>query len=226
MLVRIPEVISPAQAAKLRTELQTASWADGRMSAGYLSQDVKNNAQLADDDPMAARLGETILRAIEGSSLFTAAALPLKVMPPLFNKYGATQAYGPHIDGAIRPVGSTPHRIRTDLSATLFLSEPETYGGGELVIRHSFGEQSFKLAAGDMLLYPGSSVHHVMPVTHGERLAAFFWIQSMVRDDMERTILFDLDNAIQKLARDTPRNSGLVELAGVYHNLLRRWADA
>jgi PKHD-type hydroxylase len=226
MLVRIPGVVSPAQAEDFRRELASASWADGRMSAGYLSQSVKNNAQLADTDPLAARLGQTILQAIEQNPLFTSAALPLKVLPPLFNRYATAQAYGPHIDGAIRPVGGTAHRIRTDLSATLFLSEPDSYGGGELVIRHGFGEQSFKLAAGDMLLYPASSVHHVTPVTHGERLAAFFWIQSMVRDDTERTILFDLDNAIQKLARDTGEHSGLVELAGVYHNLLRRWADA
>jgi len=226
MLVHIPSVLSAAQAREFCTELETASWADGRMSAGYLSQSVKNNAQLADTDPTATQLGNTILKSLEQNPLFTAAALPLKVLPPLFNRYTVSQAYGPHIDGAIRPVAGTTHRIRTDLSATLFLCEPESYDGGELVVRHGFGEQRFKLPPGDMLLYPASSVHHVTPVTRGERLAAFFWIQSMIRDDTERAILFDLDNAIQKIARDSPGHSGLVELAGVYHNLLRRWADA
>lgn len=226
MLIRIPGVVTPEQAQEFRHELGPANWSDGRMSAGYLSQSVKNNVQLADTDPIAVRLGETILQALEENSLFTAAALPLKVLPPLFNRYSTSQGYGPHIDGAIRPVGDSARRIRTDLSATLFLSEPDSYDGGELVIRDSFGEQRFKLAAGDMLLYPGTSVHQVTPVTRGERLAAFFWIQSMVRDDTKRTILFDLDNSIQKLARDVPGHGGLVELAGVYHNLLRHWADA
>jgi PKHD-type hydroxylase len=226
MLVHIPAVISPAQAREFRTALEAADWTDGRKSAGYLSQSVKNNDQLADADPTATRLGETILKSLEHNPLFTAAALPLKVLPPLFNRYAMSQAYGPHIDGAIRPVAGTTHRVRTDLSATLFLCEPESYDGGELVVRHGFGEQSFKLPPGDMLLYPASSVHHVTPVTRGERLAAFFWIQSMIRDDTERAILFDLDNAIQKIARDAAGHSGLVELAGVYHNLLRRWADA
>jgi len=225
MLVHVPQVLNPEQVQSCRDALKEANWADGRMSAGYLSQNVKNNHQLADNDPVARRLGGTILEALECNALFTAAALPLKVLPPLFNRYAEAQAYGPHIDGAIRPVADTSHRIRTDLSATLFLSEPEHYDGGELVIRDGFGERGFRLAAGDMLLYPGTSVHHVTPVTAGERLAAFFWIQSMVRDDQQRNILFELDNAIQKLAGDVPGHPGLVELAGVYHNLLRRWAD-
>ena len=225
MLVHISQVLNPEQARSFRDELQNADWADGRMSAGYLSQGVKNNHQLADTDPIARRLGGTVLEELERNALFTSAALPMKVLPPLFNRYGESQSYGPHIDGAIRPVSGTPHRIRTDLSATLFLSEPEDYDGGELVVRDGLGERSFRLAAGDMLLYPGTSVHHVAPVTRGERLAAFFWIQSMVRDNQQRAILFDLDNAIQKLASDVPDHTGLVELAGVYHNLLRRWAD-
>jgi PKHD-type hydroxylase len=225
MLVRVRQVLNPEQVQAFRDALQEADWADGRKSAGYLAHDVKKNHQLPDTDPLARQLGGTILEALERNALFTAAALPLKVLPPLFNRYAVSQTYGPHIDGAIRPVADTSHRIRTDLSATLFLSEPEDYDGGELVIRDGLGEHSFRLAAGDMLLYPGTSVHHVTPVTRGVRLAAFFWIQSMVRDGQQRKILFDLDTAIQKLAGDVPGHSGLVELAGVYHNLLRRWAD-
>jgi len=225
MLIQIPQVIPAEKAREICRALETADWADGRHSAGYLSQGVKNNEQLADTDATAKRLGDVIVLALEGNALFTSAALPLRVLPPLFNRYRQSQAYGPHVDGAIRPVAGAARTVRTDLSATLFLSEPASYDGGELVIRDTFGERRVKLAAGDMLLYPGTSVHHVTPVTRGERLAAFFWIQSMVRGDTERTILFDLDNAIQKLARETPGHAALVEFAGVYHNLLRRWAD-
>jgi PKHD-type hydroxylase len=225
MLVCVPQVLDPEQVRSFRDALRAASWADGRMSAGYLSQSVKNNHQLSDTDPVARQLGESILEALERNAVFTAAALPLKVLPPLFNRYAASQSYGPHIDGAVRPVAGTAHRIRTDLSATLFLSDRDSYDGGDLVIRDNFGERSIRLAAGDMLLYPGTSVHRVTPVTRGERLAAFFWIQSMVRDNGQRAILFDLDNAIQRLAKDMPEHAALVELAGVYHNLLRRWAD-
>ncbi len=158
--------------------------------------------------------------------MFFAAALPLKVLPPLFNRYSGEQSYGRHIDGAIRPIAGTPHRVRTDLSATLFLSAPESYDGGELVIQDAFGERSVKLAAGDLVLYPGTSVHRVAPITRGVRLAAFFWIQSMVRDATQRSILFELDGAIQRLAKDVPQHAALVDLAGVYHNLLRAWADS
>jgi PKHD-type hydroxylase len=226
VLITIPGVLTAEQAATFRGELERAAWADGRGSAGYLSQRVKNNSQLADDDATARRLGDAIVAALEKSSAFVAAALPLKVLPPQFNRYATNQAYGPHIDGAIRPVAGTHHRVRTDLSATLFLSEPASYGGGELVIRDTFGERTVKLAAGDLVLYPGTSVHRVEPVTNGERLAAFFWIQSMVRDVTRRTILFELDTAIQKLAKDVPAHTALVDLAGVYHNLLRTWADS
>jgi PKHD-type hydroxylase len=226
MLISIPQVLGAEQVERCRTTLANASWADGRQSAGYLSQGVKSNAQLPDTDPAARELGETILAALENNALFTSAALPLKVLPPLFNRYGGGQAYGRHIDGAIRPVGGTRHRIRTDLSATLFLSSPESYDGGELVVEDTFGERSTKLAAGDMVLYPGTSVHRITPVTRGVRLAAFFWIQSMVRDNTQRTLLFELDTTIQRLAADVPQHAALVDLAGVYHNLLRCWADA
>jgi len=225
VLIRIPNVLGAEQAARCCEQLEKAHWADGRHSAGYLSQKVKNNAQLADTDPTARALGEMVLGALENSALFTAAALPLKVLPPLFSRYADNQAYGGHIDGAIRPIGGTPHRIRTDLSATLFLSVAESYDGGELVVKDTFGERRAKLPAGDMVLYPGTSVHRVEPVTRGVRLAAFFWIQSMVRDNTQRAILFDLDTAIQQLAKDVPEHPSLVDLAGVYHNLLRCWAD-
>jgi PKHD-type hydroxylase len=175
---------------------------------------------------MARELGKIILNALENSALFTAAALPLKILPPLFNRYAEGQSYGDHVDGAIRPVTGTPYRIRTDLSATLFLSEPDSYDGGSLIVSDTYGEHSTRLPAGDMIVYPGSSLHRVEPVTRGVRLAAFFWIQSMVRDDGQRTILFELDSSIQKLALDVPNHSALVNLAGVYHNLLRCWAEA
>jgi len=226
MLITIPSVLTAEQVAAHTAQLATAGWADGRGSAGYLSQAVKNNAQLADTDPVGRKLGDTILLALEKNSLFFAAALPLKVLPPLFNRYSGEQSYGRHIDGAIRPVTGTHHRLRTDLSATLFLSAPESYDGGELVIQDTFGERSVKLAAGDLVLYPGTSVHRVAPITRGVRLAAFFWIQSMVRDATQRSILFELDSAIQRLAKDVPQHAALVDLAGVYHNLLRTWADA
>ena len=226
MLIIIPSVLTADEVARCRSALEKAQWADGRHSAGYLSQAVKNNTQLPDEDPVARELGEMILIALERNALFTAAALPLKVLPPLFNRYSDSQSYGGHIDGAIRPISGTAHRVRTDLSATLFLSDPESYEGGELVVKDTFGERGTKLPAGHMVLYPGTSVHRVEPVTRGVRLAAFFWIQSMVRDNTQRTMLFELDSAIQRLAKDVPEHPGLVELAGVYHNLLRCWADA
>jgi len=226
MLITIPGVLTAEQVATCTAQLASAGWADGRGSAGYLSQAVKNNTQLADTDAVGRKLGDTILLALEKNSLFFAAALPLKVLPPLFNRYSGEQSYGRHIDGAIRPVTGTHHRLRTDLSATLFLSTPESYDGGELVIQDTFGERTVKLAAGDLVLYPSTSVHRVAPITRGVRLAAFFWIQSMVRDATQRSILFELDSAIQRLAKDVPQHAALVDLAGVYHNLLRAWADA
>jgi PKHD-type hydroxylase len=166
-----------------------------------------------------------ILAALENNPLFMAAALPLKVFPPLFNRYQEGQSFGNHVDNAIRQVTGTPHRVRTDLSATLFFSNPDEYDGGELVIEDTYGVHSVKLPAGHLILYPASSLHHVRPITRGARLASFFWIQSMVRDDGERTILFDLDVAIQLLMSDVPEHPSVVELTSLYHNLLRRWAD-
>jgi PKHD-type hydroxylase len=226
MLIRIQQVLSDADAAEFRAELERADWADGRDSAGYLSAAVKDNSQLPDSSPVARKLGERILRALDGNALFTSASLPFKVLPPLFNRYTDQQSYGRHIDGALRQVAGTAHRIRTDLAATLFLTPPADYDGGELVVEDTFGARRVKLAAGDMVLYPGTSVHRIEPVTRGTRLAAFFWIQSHVREDARRTILFELDTAIQRLAADVPKHPALVDLAGVYHNLLRTWADA
>jgi PKHD-type hydroxylase len=225
MLLQIPNVLSAAQLVECRTALETAEWSDGKATAGYLSQRVKDNVQLPEGHPVARRLGEMILDALDGNQLFISAALPLKVVPPLFNRYSGGQSYGGHIDGAVRPVFGTPHRVRTDLSATLFLTPPEDYDGGELVIEDRYGAHRVKLSAGDMVLYPGTSVHHVEPVTRGSRLAAFFWIQSMVREDAKRDILFDLDNALQLLGRDVPDHASLVQIAGCYHNLLRLWSD-
>ncbi len=226
MLILIPKVLTAEQVAECRAALDKADWVDGRSTAGYLSQRVKDNEQVPDTHPIGRELGEMILKVLEKHALFTSAALPLKVVPPLFNRYSGNQNYGRHIDGAIRPVTGTPHRVRTDLSATLFLTEPEDYDGGELVIEDTFGRRRIKLPAGDMVLYPGTSVHHVEPVTRGTRLASFFWIQSMVREDSQRTMLYELDNSIQHLGRDVPQHPAVVQLAGLYHNLLRRWADA
>jgi PKHD-type hydroxylase len=225
MLIQISKVLEAEALALIRSELQRAQWQDGRGSAGYLARSVKHNQQLPDQDPVARKCGEVILSALQSNSTFTAAALPAKILPPLFNRYEGAQTYGRHIDGAIRPFGDTPLRVRTDLSATLFLAEPDSYRGGELIIEDTYGPRQVKLAAGDMVLYPGTSVHHVAPVTQGVRLASFFWIQSMIREDYKRSILFELDKSIQKIATDTPEQIALVDLAGVYHNLLRTWAD-
>ncbi len=226
MLIHLKQVLDTENLNRCRAKLEQADWSDGRGSAGYLSQAVKRNRQLPDDHPVARELGEKIIRILDGNQPFTAAALPAKIVPPLFNCYEEDHSYGRHVDGAIRPVYGTPHRVRTDLSATLFLSEPDSYSGGELVIEDTYGPVEVKLPAGDMILYPGSSVHAVKPVASGRRLAAFFWIQSMVRGDQRRSILYQLDKAIQQIAMETPNQQALVDLAGVYHNLLREWADA
>lgn len=220
MLLAIPEVLTPGQIAQVRQILDEAEWVDGRVTAGHQSARTKDNQQLPEDHPAARQLGEMILTALGQNPLFISSALPSRVFPPLFNRYRGGQSFGTHVDNAIRQVTGTPHRIRTDLSATLFLASPEEYDGGELMVEDTFGTHSVKLPAGHMILYPSTSLHHVRPVTRGARLASFFWIQSMVRDDGQRTLLFDLDTAIQKIDHDV-----VVQLTGVYHNLLRRWAD-
>lgn len=226
MLIRIERVLTAEQLGECREALARADWIDGRATAGYQSAQVKNNAQLPEGHPTARRLGDMILSALERNPLFLAAALPQKVVPPLFNRYEVGQTYGNHVDGAIRPVTGTPHRVRTDLSATLFLSAPEEYEGGELTIEDTYGTQQIKLPAGDMILYPGTSLHRVQPVTRGARLASFFWIQSMVREDSQRRLLLELDTAIQQLAGALPGHGAVTQITAVYHNLLRRWADA
>jgi PKHD-type hydroxylase len=225
MLLQVPNVLSPEQVAQFRRTLGEADWADGRITAGYQSAQAKHNQQLPEESSVAQQLGETILSALQRSPLFMSAALPLKIFPPLFNRYEGGHSFGSHVDNAVRHVRGTPHRVRTDLSATLFLSAPDEYDGGELVIEDTYGLHSVKLPAGDLILYPASSLHLVRPVTRGARVASFFWIQSMVRDDGQRTLLYDLDRATQQVHRDLPDSSAAVQLTGVYHNLLRRWAD-
>jgi PKHD-type hydroxylase len=225
MLVQIPEVLTSDQVAQSRTLLDAAEWIDGRVTAGYQSAKAKDNLQLPENSRAARQIGEMIVQALERSALFMAAALPLRVFPPLFNRYQGGQSFGTHVDNAIRQVTGTPHRVRTDLSATLFFTGPDEYDGGELIVEDTYGVQEVKLAAGNLVLYPATSLHHVRPVTRGSRICSFFWIQSMVRDDGQRTLLFDLDMAIQRLSRDVPVHPSSVQLTGVYHNLLRRWAE-
>jgi PKHD-type hydroxylase len=225
MLLNVPDVLSKEQVAQALTVLAKAEWIDGKITAGYQSARTKCNLQVPEDHPAAREAGEIILKALQNNFLFVSAALPLKVFPPLFNRYEDEDEFGNHIDNAIRHVTGTPHRIRTDLSATLVLTEPEEYDGGELVVEDTYGVHRVKLPAGHLILYPASSLHHVTEVTKGTRLASFFWIQSMVRDDGARTLLFDLDTAIQRIDRDMSGHPALLQLTGVYHNLLRRWAD-
>jgi PKHD-type hydroxylase len=226
MLLPVPDVLSTEEVSHARRLLEEAEWVDGRVTAGHQSALAKQNQQVPESHPVARRLGEQIVTALERHPLFLSAALPSRVFPPLFNRYEGGQAFGTHVDNAIRQVTGTPHRIRTDISATLFLSQPDEYDGGELVVEDPYGVHSVKLPAGHLVLYPSTSLHHVRPVTRGTRLASFFWIQSMVRDDGERTLLFDLDSAIQRLAAELGGgHASSVQLIGVYHNLLRRWAD-
>jgi PKHD-type hydroxylase len=225
VLLTIPDVLTPNQIEEARRIFRDADWIDGRVTAGYQSARTKDNQQLPEDHPGARRLGAMILEALGHNALFISAALPAHVFPPLFNRYESGQAFGSHVDNAIRQVTATGHRIRTDLSATLFFSAPDAYDGGELIIEDTYGVHSVKLPAGHMLLYPSTSLHHVRPVTRGARIASFFWIQSMVRDDGERTLLFDLDTAIQRINHDTPDHAAAVQLMGIYHNLVRRWAE-
>jgi PKHD-type hydroxylase len=225
MLIQIPDVLAAAQVAHLRQQLLDAEWVDGRATAGPQSARTKDNLQLADGTPLAREAGELILGALQRNPLFIAAALPLQVLPPMFNCYRGGQAFGRHVDNAIRQVAATGQRIRTDLSATLFLTAPEDYEGGELVVEDTYGTHAVKLPAGHLVLYPATSLHHVRPVTAGARVSSFFWIQSMVRDDAARTLLFNLDTAIQRVSEDLPDHPSAVQLTCIYHNLVRRWAE-
>lgn len=226
MLLAIPDVLSAGQVTEARKILDAAEWIDGKVTAGHQSARAKDNQQLAEDSLAAKQMGEMILNALGQNALFISSALPKHVFPPLFNRYQGGQSFGTHVDNAIRQVPGTAHRIRTDLSATLFLAAPEEYDGGELMVEETYGVHSVKLPAGSMVVYPSTSLHHVRAVTRGARIASFFWIQSMVREDAERTLLFDLDMAIQRVNHDMQNHPTGVQLTGIYHNLLRRWADA
>jgi len=227
VLLCIPEVLTKAQVAHCRRTMDRAEWIDGRVTAGAQSATVKNNLQLPEGSPAAKELGDMIIDALARSPLFISAALPQRIFPPLFNRYGEGHAFGTHVDGAIRAIPGTPIRIRTDLSVTLFLAEPDEYDGGELTVEDKYGTQEVKLPAGDLVLYPATSLHHVKPVTRGFRTASFFWLQSMVRDDNARTLLFDLDQTIQELSAERGiEDAACVRLTGIYHNLIRYWADA
>jgi PKHD-type hydroxylase len=225
MLLAIPDILTPEQVTAVREQLAGAEWVDGKVTAGPQSAMAKNNQQLPEGSPAAESVGDLILTALQRNALFVSAALPLRVFPPLFNRYQGGHAFGNHVDNAIRQISGTGHRIRTDLSATLFLAEPNEYEGGELLVEDTYGVHKVKLPAGDMVLYPSSSLHSVTPVTSGARVASFFWVQSMIRDDARRTLLFDLDVSIQQLSRDVPKHPAVVQLTGVYHNLIRQWAE-
>jgi PKHD-type hydroxylase len=225
MLLHLPAVLTKAQVARCRELMERAKWVDGRVTAGHQSAKAKHNLQIAEGTPEAREMGEMIVLALERNPLFVSAALPQRVFPPLFNRYEPGMNFGAHVDNAIRQVTGTPLRIRTDLSMTLFLTRPEDYDGGELVVEDTYGAHSVKLAAGDAILYPGTSLHRVNPVTRGVRLASLFWIQSMIREDSQRTLLFDLDMAINQVAEAIPQHRAVIALTNCYHNLLRGWAE-
>jgi len=225
MLLQIPDVLSADEVANARATLARAEWVDGRVTAGHQSARAKNNRQIPEGSAAGREVGELVLQGLNRHPLFISAALPLRVFPPLFNRYEGGESFGNHVDNAIRQVAGTAHRIRTDLSATLFLTGPDEYGGGELVVEDTYGVHSVKLPAGHLVLYPSTSLHHVRPVTRGARICSFFWIQSMIRDDGQRTLLFDLDTAIQRIGPESAQHAAVVQLTGVYHNLLRQWAE-
>jgi PKHD-type hydroxylase len=225
MLLAIPNVLSPEQLAESRKILEAAEWVDGKATAGHQGARVKDNMQLPVDSPAARQVGATILKALSANPLFMSAALPLHILPPMFNRYSGGQTFGTHVDGSIRTVPGTNHRLRTDLSCTLFFAGPEEYDGGELIIEDTYGSKSVKLPAGHMILYPSTSLHQVTPVTRGTRLCSFFWLQSMIRDNGQRSMLFDMDVAIQRLGTENATHPSVVSLTGVYHNLLRQWAE-
>ncbi|WP_353143843.1 Fe2+-dependent dioxygenase [Acinetobacter pragensis] len=226
MIHHIPNVLSKEQVQYFRQEMDKVEWVDGKKTTGSLSANVKHNQQLAEDHPLTHHLGDMILAALAQNSLFTSAALPLNILPPYFNRYENGETFGFHVDNAIRWVQGTNQKIRTDLSCTVFLSEPDEYEGGELVVEDTYGYHEVKLPAGDLILYPSTSVHEVTPVTQGSRVASFFWLQSMIRDDADRHMLFNLDQSIQNLRMQLgDAHQEVVKLTSMYHNLLRKWAE-
>lgn len=224
MLIEIPAVFSSEEAAGLRSRLEVANWRDGAGTAGHVAARAKTNLQLADADPLGLEIGAAIVERLAATPRFVAASLPLRILPPRFSLYAGGGAYGRHIDSAVFSAPGTRERVRSDLSATLFLSEPETYDGGELVAEFGMTREQVKLPAGHLLLYPANSLHQVMPVTRGTRIAAFFWVQSLVREQVRRTMMLELDDSIQALAARDSNDPEVVRLTGLYHNLLREWA--
>ena len=226
MLVHIPEVLTPDEVRYCRDVMRRADWADGRITAGHQSAQVKRNLQLPEHTPEARELSGLVSAALNRNPLFMSAVLPKKVFPPLFNRYDAEgeMSFGSHVDNAIRTIAATGERVRTDVSSTLFLASPDEYDGGELVVEDTYGTHSVKLPAGDMIVYPGTSLHHVTPVTRGSRVASFFWTESMIGDVTKRSMMFDLDMSIIRLNADHTEHPSVVSLTSLYHNLLRQWA--
>lgn len=225
MLLHIPEVLDRAQLTQLRDALDRAAWTDGRETVGAQGAQVKHNRQLPDSSPMREELGSVVLGALARHPLYHAATLPLRTLTPRFNRYEGGGHYGFHVDGAVMALPAEAGQLRSDIACTLFLSEPDDYDGGELIVSDTYGEHEVKLPAGDLIVYPSSSLHRVTPVTRGARLASFFWVQSLVRDDGRRRLLFELDTSIQSLTRSNADAAALLQLTGVYHNLLRQWAE-
>ncbi|RAP57462.1 Fe2+-dependent dioxygenase [Oleiagrimonas sp. MCCC 1A03011] len=224
MLIHIPGLLTPDQAVSMRRRLEAADWADGRETVGTQGAQVKRNQQLAEHSPLRQELATEVLQALGRSPLFHAAALPHRILPPRFNRYAGGGTYGNHVDGAVMRLDDGT-QLRSDIACTLFLDEPDRYDGGELIVGDTYGEHEVKLPAGDMIVYPASSIHRVAPVTRGARLAAFFWVQSLIRDDQRRRTLLELDTAIQTLTHEQADRGALVQLTAVYHNLLRAWSE-
>lgn len=225
MLLHIPNIFSKEEVSYIRSQLEQANWQDGQLTAGHIAINCKDNEQLDEQDPFAIKLGDEIVKRLGNHPLFISAALPYKVFPPMFNRYSGGGTYGFHVDNTIRKSKTSPILVRTDVSSTLFFSEPEEYEGGELVIQDTYGEQRVRLPAGDLVVYPSTSLHQVTPVTQGTRYASFMWTQSMVRSAEKRRLLFDMDMAIQELIKDIPDHPAIIKLSGSYHNLLRQWAE-
>lgn len=226
MLITIPALLTKDQVGFFRKTLDAAEWEDGRKTAGTQSLQVKRNRQLSPTSPVALQLGQLVLDALSQNALFFSAALPHRILPPMFNRYENAETFGTHVDNAIRTDPTTGQRLRTDLSMTLFLSEPHEYDGGELIVEDHYGAQQVKLPAGDMVLYPSTSLHQVTPVTRGARVSSFFWLQSMIRGDQQRAMLFDLDQTIQSLTlKQGTTAPEVLNLTGIYHNLIRLWSE-
>jgi PKHD-type hydroxylase len=223
--MHVPQVLTPDQVARCREVMERAAWVDGKVTAGDQTARVKFNLQLPEASPEARELSQMVMQALARNDLFFAAVLPKQVYPPMFNRYDAGMTFGAHVDNAIRTYLNSPQQVRTDVSTTLFISSPEDYDGGELVVEDTYGTHKVKLPAGDMIVYPGTSLHNVTPITRGSRIASFFWTQSLIRDDARRALLFDLDTSIRQIATDHPEHKSVVSLTSVYHNLLRQWAE-